>query len=404
MLARMTAYAEMLDNPWLLTAAAGLALVVALVVVRLVVWAFRRISKLAVGTVVVQAGVTFAVLTGTYEFCYKFFEMDWREAAAIALFVEAATWVTIGMVHEHIADPKTTGFGPAIGFFWLFCTLGGILAVIGGDSLGEKVGRAVVVVIGACLWYLTLLLLLRRAGKTAERSGPTTLLWSPRRLAIWLRIIAPGEHDEIGIDRTRRVRALTRVGHRAADGPKPLRAYYRLRLAAIARSSDENMLAAAAAQVALGRRALTYMAGAGNGRHGERDARAHDDAQRALTPPLACDFDALTDPAHYARNGDGPVSPAPYGVSGQCAPDMSGECAADERGADVEVSGGAGEQRAAGGRGMPPEARAWIARSLRAGKECTGVIVGKRYGVAEQTGRRWIDKVRKETTTKGAAR
>ncbi|WP_148710099.1 hypothetical protein [Micromonospora sp. M71_S20] len=191
-------------SPWLVVVGAAATALIAVVAValtvRLVVKAVRSVRgaapnlKLAVGQALVQAGVTWAVVTGTYEFCTKVFKLpDW-EAGAFAVFLEAATWVTVGMIYDHgkgkDKDGKpNVGFGPAGPFFWLFSVLGGILAVIAGATFGAMIGRAVIVVFGACLWYLALLRVTRRSG------APSRFRWTPRALLIAIGAIAPADQD-----------------------------------------------------------------------------------------------------------------------------------------------------------------------------------------------------------------
>ncbi|MEU5950531.1 hypothetical protein ABZ793_34020 [Micromonospora sp. NPDC047465] len=191
-------------SPWLVAAgAAGAALIAVVAIaltVRLVVKAVRSVRgaapnlKLAVGQALVQAGVTWAVVTGTWEFCTKVFRLPEWEAGAFAVFLEAATWVTVGMIYDHgkgkDKDGKdNVGFGPAGPFFWLFSVLGGVLAVIAGASFGAMVGRAVIVVFGACLWYLALLRVTRRS------TTPSRFRWTPRALLIAIGAIAPADQD-----------------------------------------------------------------------------------------------------------------------------------------------------------------------------------------------------------------
>ncbi|WP_432050333.1 hypothetical protein [Verrucosispora sp. NA02020] len=191
-------------EPWLVVVAAGLAaaLIAALLIAvfRLVATVVRAIRgaapnfKLLLGQVVVQAGVTWAVVTGTWEFCTTVFKLPEHEATAFSVFLEAATWVTVGMIYEHGKSKDkdgnpNTGFGPAGPFFWLFSILGGVLAVLAGQTFGAVVGRAVVVVFGTCLWYLALLRVTRRSG------APSRFRWTPRALLVAVGALAPAEQD-----------------------------------------------------------------------------------------------------------------------------------------------------------------------------------------------------------------
>jgi len=170
--------------------------------------------KLMAGQAVVQAGMTWAVVTGTYEFCTKVFKLPEWESIAFAVFLEAATWVTVGMIFEHGkgTDDKgkqNTGFGPAGPFFYLFSVLGGVLAVIAGATFGAMIGRTVIVVFGTCLWYLTLLRFTRRA------EGKTKFRWTPRRLFIAIGALEPEDQDVENEHQEWQVRRLARAMRRA---------------------------------------------------------------------------------------------------------------------------------------------------------------------------------------------
>lgn len=207
------------QEPWLVVVGAAAAVLVGVLAITLVVRLAAKTAravrgaapnlKLAIGQAIVQAGVTWAVVTGTYEFCIEVFKLPKWEAGAFAVFLEAATWVTVGMIFDHgkgkDKDGKpNVGFGPAGPFFWLFSVLGGVLAVIAGATWGAMVGRAVMVVFGTCLWYLVLLRKTRRSGQR------TRFRWTPRRLFVALGALEPesddvaDEHEEWQIRRMAR--------------------------------------------------------------------------------------------------------------------------------------------------------------------------------------------------------
>lgn len=203
-------------NPWLAFAGAVLALLALVLVVVGVVRLFRAARgasntlKMVVGTTVVQAGVTWVVVTGTHDFGIKVFELKVEEAYALAVFLEAATWVAVAMIIDHgkgvnEENQPNTGFGSAGPFFWLFSVLGGLLAVVAGASWGEMTGRAVVVVFGTCLWYLVLLRKTRRSGK------PGTFRWTPRAALVALGAIEPGDTDVADENREWQIRRLARA-------------------------------------------------------------------------------------------------------------------------------------------------------------------------------------------------
>ncbi|MEV4494048.1 hypothetical protein AB0K04_28555 [Micromonospora coxensis] len=237
-------------NP-LVTAISG-ALLALLVVVLLVVGITRLVRgtrgapsnvKLKAGTFVVQAGVTWAVVTGTYAFCERYFRLPWWESVAFAVFLEAATWVTVGMIiaHGRGKDDKgepNTGFGAAGPFFFLFSALGGVLAIIAGETAGAMVGRAVIVVFGTCLWYLTLLTYTRRSGT------PSRFRWTPRRLLVAMGAIEPADQDVTNEHQEWQIRRLARA-MRWANGRAPWRWLGQRALISRAEQTAEDVIEAA---------------------------------------------------------------------------------------------------------------------------------------------------------------
>ncbi|MER5703456.1 hypothetical protein ABT023_16145 [Micromonospora sp. NPDC002296] len=240
-------------DPWLVISVAGIAAILAVVVLagvaRLVVKSIRAVRgaapnlKLLIGQAVVQAGVTWAVVTGTYDFCVKFFELPEWEAQAFAVFLEAATWVTVGMIYDHgkgkDKDGKpNTGFGPAGPFFFLFSVLGGVLAVIAGAKFGAMVGRAVIVVFGTCLWYLALLRVTRRS------TTPSRFRWTPRALLIAIGAIAPADQDVRDEHQEWQIRRMARA-MRWANGSWPWSWLGRRALTGRAEQTQETVIEAA---------------------------------------------------------------------------------------------------------------------------------------------------------------
>lgn len=234
--------------PWTIAAATLAVVALALLVlgvVRLVRGARAASShwKLRVGTTVVQAGVTWAVVTGTYAFCEGVLDLPGWEAAAFAVFLEAATWVTVGMIIAHgraLTDDgrPTTGLGPAGPFFWLFSLLGGTLATMGGTTPGAMVGRAVIVIFGTSLWYLTLLTYTRPDGT------PSRFRWTPRRLLVAIGALEPADQDVVDQHEEWQVRRLARA-MRWANSRQPLAWFGRRALISRAEQTSEAVIEAA---------------------------------------------------------------------------------------------------------------------------------------------------------------
>ncbi|XTZ18209.1 hypothetical protein ACQSSU_12945 [Micromonospora echinospora] len=240
-------------DPWLaITLAVGVALL-AVAALTATIWLIAKVVrfvrtaapnlKLLFGQALVQAGVTWAVVTGTYEFCVNVFKLpDW-EASAFAVFLEAATWVTVGMIYDHgkgvdKEGKPNTGFGPAGPFFFLFSVLGGVLAVIAGATFGAQIGRAVIVVFGTCLWYLALLRVTRRSGT------PTRFRWTPRAFLIAVGAMSPAEQDVRDEHQEWQVRRMARA-MRWANGRWPWSWLGTRMLTGRAEQASEDVIAAA---------------------------------------------------------------------------------------------------------------------------------------------------------------
>ncbi len=151
-------------------------------------------AKASIGFGVVQAGVAYITITGVYEFFRVKLTMPSAEAWLLAGFIEACVWAAVGMIYAYGKgkDEKGTpnvGFGPAGPFFWITVGGGGLLAILGSQSGTVAIGRIVVVVLGANMWYLRLLQVTRRSDKRSR------FLWTPKRLALRLGIVAPEEKD-----------------------------------------------------------------------------------------------------------------------------------------------------------------------------------------------------------------
>ncbi|WP_329013303.1 hypothetical protein OG271_04140 [Micromonospora rifamycinica] len=241
------------SDPLLVIAGGGIAAVLVVAVLAGVIWLVVRTIravrgaapnlKLAIGQALVQVGVTWAVVTGTFEFCTKVFRLpDW-EAGAFATFLEAATWVTVGMIYDHGKGKDehgkpNVGFGPAGPFFWLFSTLGGTLAVIAGASVGAMIGRTVIVVFGTCLWYLALLRVTRRSGT------PSRFRWTPRAALVAIGALAPADQDIRDEHQEWQVRRMARA-MRWANGSWPWSWLGTRMLTGRAEQASETVIAAA---------------------------------------------------------------------------------------------------------------------------------------------------------------
>jgi hypothetical protein len=192
-------------------AVAAALLVLGLAAVTVRIWRGRSLNaKKVIGFGVVQAGVTFIVVTGVYEFFHGVLAMPVIEAAVLAVFIEAATWGAVGFIYAHgrsvdEGGKPATGFGEAGPFFWFSVAGGGALAVLGSASGAVAIGRIVIVCLGGYMWYLQLLQVTRRCGKRSRWR------WTPKRLLLSVGAMEPADEDVTDEAREWQVRRLARA-------------------------------------------------------------------------------------------------------------------------------------------------------------------------------------------------
>lgn len=214
----------------LAVAVTAVAAVLLAVAVALIARAWRRrdmVAKQVIGFAVVQAGVTFILITGVYEFFEGLLNLPVAEAAILAVFLEAATWAAVGFIYGHgksyvvgedgIKRPAV-GFGKAGPFFWFSVAGGGVIAVLGSTAIPIAIGRTVIVGIGAYMWYLQLL----RFTRPKPKKKDTEWNWTLTRFLVFVGIKKPSALDIQNHPREWEVRRLARA-IRLANGSWPLK-------------------------------------------------------------------------------------------------------------------------------------------------------------------------------------
>lgn len=210
-------------QPWALITGtvAGVLLIVALVAFLVRALRSRDFdAKANLGFGVVQTGVAYITITGGYEFFHRRLSMPSAEAGLLAGFIEACVWAAVGTIYSHgrgvDGDGKpNVGFGPAGGFFWTTVIGGGLLAILGSVSIPVAIGRIVIVVLGAYMWYLKLLRVTRRSGK------PSRVRWTPKAFLLLIGAIVPGDEDVQDEAREWQVRKMARAIRWANSGRQP---------------------------------------------------------------------------------------------------------------------------------------------------------------------------------------
>jgi hypothetical protein len=184
-------------QPWVLATAGAIAALILAIVTTMVIRSLRGKTfdaKASIGFAAVQTGVAYITITGTYGFFNRLLHMPAPESGLLAGFIEACVWAAVGMIYVHgrgfaAAEKPNTGFGAAGGFFWTTVGGGGLLAVLGSESLAIAIGRIVIVVLGAYMWYLRLLSKTRRSGKRSR------FRWTPKALLMLIGALVPEDGD-----------------------------------------------------------------------------------------------------------------------------------------------------------------------------------------------------------------
>lgn len=156
---------------------------------------------------------------------------------ALVLFgVFEVVMVNQGLLAKHkLANEAPTGARRHMRFVWLIAFATGGIASTNSSNLTEFLLRLTVPSVAAGIWWTTL-----TADGIAKVKSAVTFRWSPRRLALWLGIIEPGENDVKDVDRARRLDTLIDLVHLRQTGK--LSARQARRLARLERHADDEML------------------------------------------------------------------------------------------------------------------------------------------------------------------
>lgn len=223
-----------------IVAAVGILLLLAVIAVQQ--WRRRDFSsKASIGFAVVQAGVTWAVVLGVFEFFGNVLRLPTGEAVVLAVFMEAAVWAAVGFIAAHAKTGKT-GFGPAGPFFWVAVLGGGTLAILGSHSIQVAIGRSVIVILGAYMWHLRLVQIVHRPAQVRW-----VWVWTPTRVLRALGLLTPATDDAVTEDDSPREAQIRRIARliRWSNSMPPWRWLGRWLLTRRAESTTEDVIAEA---------------------------------------------------------------------------------------------------------------------------------------------------------------
>lgn len=338
------------------------------------VWAAYRgrslTARASAGFAIVQAGVAYVTITGVYEFWAHRVDLPTWDAIGIALIIEAVTWAAVADIFVHGAgrDPAgkpNTGLGRSGPLFWASVTGGGVMAVVGSVSGAVAVGRSVVVVLGATMWYVRIMQRTRRRDGQGRWANPvkTTLLnWG------WM---ISGDKDVTQTSREWDTRILARAIWQAAEGRRLGRTLGKRRIRRVLESGDVAMVQAAQQRYALQRLLRDELSP-----DTPSMAAAIEAVRAALTPPPTPEPAPVPEPPTTPGNGaEAPPEPPRRQVSAR-----KRRTPPDKPGGDATA--------------VRERAVAAAVDDIRNGAAPTGRTLGERFGYGDEWGRQRLTEAR----------
>jgi hypothetical protein len=288
---------------WLQANASGLVIPVgAVMVVALGVLLVRAVRR---GTADAWA-VGFSTLTalgfsaeGMYEVTReKLTELPLSVAAVLFLVGEAAMLASMMRAHRHFhrVNPDTGQPNRTLGkhghFVWLIAATLGFVVSLNSSNVVEYAIRLLMPVLAAGMWWMGY-----ADDVTRKTRHATTWRLHPRRIAVVLGIIEPGDGDIATVHRERHTRKMTTLAHKVHTGSGRLSTWRAARLTRMALAADADMLAEVTARV---RRAHAIVA-ATNPAHTTPAPRKPRPAR--TSGAQGADADVATPPATRSANG-----------------------------------------------------------------------------------------------------
>jgi len=145
----------------------------------------------------------------------------------------------------HLHHQRHGVLGPNGRRVWYVAAIFGVIVAFNGQNWVERMLRLALPLLGALLWS---------SGYLADEpsgqrpAGAITWRWHPRRLAVLLGVIEPGERDLATVHRERLIRALTATAHGFHHG-KRFKRMRRRRLRRLALHADDGVVDEVAARI-----------------------------------------------------------------------------------------------------------------------------------------------------------
>lgn len=231
---------------WLATDGQRLVLPGLGLVIGILIFAVWKSFKIGIDRVTLAVATTLVLAFSAEGFFEVLNESLALPAAMAGLFAIIGESLGIRFARlAHLHHLKHGVLGPNGRRVWYVAVTFGVIVAFNGQNWVERLLRLALPLLGALLWssgYLA-------DEPPGERhDGAVTWRWHPRRLAIMLGIIEPGERDLATVHRERLIRALTATAHRLHHG-KRLKRLRRRRLRRLALLADDSAVDEVAARI-----------------------------------------------------------------------------------------------------------------------------------------------------------
>lgn len=160
--------------------------------------------------------------------------IPWQVVLLLLFVLETNLAVAMIRAERHHRDHATPGdYGTTA---WLIAGAMALIAAFASHSLAEVALRLAIPLLVTKTWWDGMV------GSVGASMGGGTLRWTPRRLALWLGIIEPGERDVETVHRDRLTRQMTRLYYLKLYGWKKLSRRRGARLAKLTLVADDAII------------------------------------------------------------------------------------------------------------------------------------------------------------------
>jgi hypothetical protein len=162
----------------------------------------------------------------------------------IALFCVFETLLVLAMIRAKRAMVEFQDPGRSGRTAWIIASVMAVVAFAVGDTFAERMMRLAIPLLVTNAWWDGLV-----GDGPRKKRGATTLRITPRRIALWIGLIEPGERDVDTVHRERLIQQMTKLAFRRTSGPKWLKKRREGRLSRLSLVADDDVIGAVQANL-----------------------------------------------------------------------------------------------------------------------------------------------------------